>query len=320
MKKGLRLVASTLLLITLTAPAYGWGNVGHMAVAFVAYNRLTPQTRERADALVRRNPRIRLWQRLIPSGTPAEERNRRLFMIAATWADQIKGDGQHRSDGTHNGNVPPNNGTAARNIGYRDRAMHKYWHFKDEPFSPDGTPTQPPPTPNAETQIEAFRRVIASDESDALKSYDMVWLLHLVGDIHQPLHATARFISADTDGDDGGNGVTICNPACNSSLHSFWDGLPGREFEVEPSIEPAIAYGQSLADAPAADADNLNTADWIRESFQAAQDRVYIAPIRVGVGRFPITPLYRDSASEFARARVALAGARLANVLNRELR
>jgi hypothetical protein len=320
MKKSLRLVTSTLLLVTLSAPAHGWGNVGHMAVAHVAYKRLTPQVRERADALVRLNPRFRLWQPLIPRGTSADDRRMMLFMIAATWADQIKGDGRHRSDGTHGGNVPPDDGTAARNIGYRDRAMHKYWHFKDEPFSPDGTPTQPPPSPNAETQIDAFRQVLASDEPDALKSYDLVWLLHLVGDIHQPLHATARFISADADGDDGGNGVKVCNPSCGSSLHSFWDGLPGSAFEVGPSIGPAITYGEGLADAPAAAADNLNTADWIRESFEAAQRDVYKSPIRVGLGPFPITQPYRDSADKVARARVALAGARLANILNRELK
>jgi hypothetical protein len=320
MKKSLRLVASTLLIVTLNAHAYGWGNVGHMAVAFVAYKRLNPRARERADALVRLNPRFHLWRPLIPSGASADDRRMMLFMIAATWADQIKGDGVHRSDGTHGGNRPPNDGTAARNIGYRDRAMHKYWHFKDEPFSPDGTALQHPPAPNAETQIDAFRRVLASDAPDALKSYDMVWLLHLVGDIHQPLHATARFISTQPDGDDGGNGVKICDPACGASLHSFWDGLPGDAFKLKDALAPAIDYGGGLAAAPAAAANNLNTADWIRESFDAARSDVYRGPIRVGKGPFPITAPYRDAAREVARRRVALAGARLANILNQELR
>ncbi len=70
MRKGLRLVAAILLAATLNASAYGWGNVGHMAVAHVAYRRLTPQARERADALVRLNPSFRRWQGLIPRRTP----------------------------------------------------------------------------------------------------------------------------------------------------------------------------------------------------------------------------------------------------------
>ncbi|HEX7956150.1 MAG TPA: S1/P1 nuclease, partial [Pyrinomonadaceae bacterium] len=213
MKKILRLVASTLLVVTLTAPAYGWGNVGHMAVAFVAYRRLRPATRARVDRLVALNPKIDEWRALLPRRTSAADRRMMLFMIAATWADQIKGDARYHSDGTHGGNVPPDDASATRNTGYDDFARHKYWHFVDLPFSPDGTPTQPPPVPNALTQIDAFRAVLASNRPDELKSYDLVWLLHMVGDVHQPLHGTARFISADTDGDDGGNDVKICNPA-----------------------------------------------------------------------------------------------------------
>ena len=47
------------------------------------------------------------------------------------------------------------------------------------------------PTPNAVTQIGVIRKVLASSESDGLKSYDLVWLLHLIGDVRQPLHAAS---------------------------------------------------------------------------------------------------------------------------------
>jgi hypothetical protein len=320
MKKSLRPLASTLLIVVLNVSAYGWGNVGHMAVAFVAYNKLTPQARSRANALVRLNPRFSIWQGMIPAGTSAANRRRMLFMIAATWPDQIKGDHQHRSDGTHGGNRPPNDGTADRNIGYSDRAMHKYWHFVDMPFSQDGTILHDPPVPNAETQIDAFRQVLASNKPNALKSYDLVWLLHLVGDVHQPLHGTARFTHTQPDGDDGGNGVKICNPACGGNLHSFWDDLPGAVFNIADAIQPAITYGQSLPAAPAGDANNLETAAWIVESFDAAKSTVYMTPIGAGTGPFTITSAYRNTARELAKRRVALAGARLANILNNELR
>jgi hypothetical protein len=318
MKKGLRFIAATLLLvITLNATSYGWGNGGHMAVAFVAYQKLTPQTRSRVDALVRLNPRLGIWQGMIPRRTPAAKRRLMLFMIAATWADQIKGDHQHVSDGPDGGNRPPNDGTATRNIGYEDMAMHKYWHFIDRPFSPDGTSLQNPPTPNAQTQIVAFRAVLASpSESDALKSYDLVWLLHLVGDIHQPLHATARFTHDRPNGDDGGNKVTVCFHGCDR-LHAFWDDLFGKS--PDPAL--AINVGQGLPQADASMANNLDEDAWITESFEIARDTAYQnPPIGPTAGRFSISQQYRNRARAIGRQRIALAGARLANILNNELR
>jgi hypothetical protein len=322
MSRRHRLCALTLVLVVaFNVPAYGWGNVGHMAVAFVAYQKLTPQVCKRVDALVRLNPKLDEWQAMIPAGTPAAKRRMMLFMIAATWADQIKGDGEHTADGTHGGNRPPSDGTADRNTGYMDTAMHKYWHFVDRPFSQDGTPLQDPPVPNAETQIDAFRLVLASTtESRELKSYDLVWLLHLVGDVHQPLHATARFTSTQPDGDDGGNGVKLCALPCRDNLHSFWDDLPGSASKVKASIAPAIAYGKSLSAANAASANNLTTATWITESFNAAKSKVYVTPIGSGAGPFTITQAYRTAARKVARQRVALAGARLAKILNNELK
>lgn len=317
MKRYLRLIVPTTFLIcALSVPSYGWGPGGHMAVAFLAYQKLTPTTRSRVDALVRLNPRFNRWQALIPPGTSAAKRRMMLFMIAATWADQIKGDGVHRSDGTHGGNRPPTDGTADRNTGYSDTAMHKYWHFVDLPFTQDGTPLQDPPVPNALTQIDAFRAVLASDSPDALKSYDLVWLLHLVGDVHQPLHATARFGSDQPEGDDGGNGVFVCIPQCGKRLHSFWDGLLGSS----ESPAAAIAIGQDLPPAQFAFANNLNTAAWINESFLAAKLSAYVDPIGLGSGPFTITSGYRNNARAVARLRVALAGERLARILNNELR
>jgi hypothetical protein len=315
-KRRITCVLGLTLILSFSAQVYGWGNGGHMAVAAVAYDRLTPQVRARADALVRLNPRFSIWQGMLPRRTRAADRPKLLFMIAATWADQIKGDG-HVSDGPDGGNRPPTDGTAARNIGYPDTAMHKYWHFIDLPFTQDGSPTTDPPEPNALTQIDAFRAVLSSDNTALLKSYDMVWLLHLVGDVHQPLHCAARFIrgDADGDGDDGGNEVTVCDPACNKKLHSFWDGLLG----TSEDPVPARTLAQGLPAAPARAAGNLRASDWIDEGLDLAKRNVYKRPIEAGSGPFRITEAYRNAARTLARRRVALAGARLANILNSEL-
>ena len=143
-------------------------------------------------------------------------------MRAATWPDIIRTAPGYRAD-------PIDDPGATQNIGYADKLQHRYWHYKDLPFSPDGTPTQPPPEPNAETQIRALRTALASPTtSDDVKSYDMVWLEHLVGDVHQPLHATSRFTAALPAGDRGGNSIAICRAtaaACSKqsakALHSF---------------------------------------------------------------------------------------------------
>jgi hypothetical protein len=145
-----------------------------------------------------------------------------------------------------------------------------------------------------------------------------VWLLHIIGDIHQPLHAAARITKDDLNGDDGGNGVTItCSPQpCTTKLHSVWDGLLGPQFDVGS----AMATATSL---PAADGSRVSILDetaWVKESHELAKTVVYGAPIGPGLGPFTLTFEYNDKARALGRAQVALAGARLAAVLNRDLK
>jgi S1/P1 nuclease len=316
MKSTIRFIAATLFLTCVFAtPSFAWSDTGHMAVAFVAYRNLNPVVRNRVDFLITLNPRFNIWRTMIPRNTPAGTRRAMLFMIAATWPDQIKGDGEHVSDGPDGGNTPPSDGTADNNIGYTDRAMHKYWHFIDLPFSTDGTPTVNPVAPNALTQIAVFRSVLASTSPDALKSYDLVWLMHVVGDVHQPLHCAARFNQGTPRGDEGGNLVEVCSPQCGR-LHAFWDGILGT------SNNPNVAMQVALRLAPAHPrlAANLNVSDWILDGLRVARLDVYRPPVGPGAGPFNLTPQYRNAARQIAQQRVALAGARLARILNTELR
>src|SRR5262249_9322876 len=156
----------------------------------------------------------------IPQGTNANLRPMMYFMIAATWPDQIKSEKGYAND-------PSTGPDAAENNGYTDHLQHRFWHFVDTPFSQDGSTLPAIPTPNAETQIAAVRAVLASGDPDAKKSYDLMWLLHLVGDVHQPLHAATRVSATDPQGDRGGNNVTLCKKPCKDELHGFWDDLPG---------------------------------------------------------------------------------------------
>jgi hypothetical protein len=300
--------------------ALAWNSIGHMTVAYVAYQQLTPAQKARVSALLALNPYYKTkWltyiQKYTPNATP-EDQQMYIFMMAATWPDEIKAMGSGYRD---DGDIPPHSPEATANIGYTDTVMHKYWHFVDTPFSTDGTPLPALPTPNAETEITALRAALASDESDALKSYDLVWLLHLTGDIHQPLHCATRITATAKRGDGGGNSVKI--DVAPNDLHGYWDGLLGvgdtQNFTV------ALKAGQLLTPAdPTASAD-LNDADWANESFALAQSKVYEnPPIGAGLGPFTIgsNPNYQAESTKIAQQRVALAGARLANVLNAELK
>lgn len=174
----------------------------------------------------------------------------------------------------------------------------------------------PPISPNALTQVQLFTATLGSDASDDLKSYDLVWLLHLVGDLHQPLHATARF-SQPLGDNRGGNDETV-QPLQGQPvrLHLYWDSLLGDA--ATPSASIAAAQGLPAADADAAAVSN--PAQWIIESFAIAQNDVYTDLIGLGAGPFPLTQAYEDQALIIARERAALAGARLAKLINAALK
>jgi hypothetical protein len=311
---GVGLIAA-MLVLSQAVPAYGWNNRGHMMVAGVAYLKLTQHAKDRVDTLLQLNPDHNNWLALIPAGTNDQDKRMMVFMIAATWPDRIKSNLDYHDDGPSGGNRPPDDGTANNNVGYTDFARHKYWHFVDLPFSLDGTTLPPVPVPNAQTRITDFRAVLASDSPDLLKSYDLSWLLHLVGDIHQPLHCTTRVSHAKPDGDSGGNGVKLSGTPNN--LHSFWDDVLG----TSNSVKSAKTAAEALAAAPAAAANDLDVQHWVDESFKAAKTTAYKnPPIKQGSGASTPTVAYKKTAGGLAQKRIALAGGRLAKILNAELK
>ncbi|WP_244613232.1 S1/P1 nuclease [Methylosinus sp. Ce-a6] len=233
------------------------------------------------------------------------------FVHAATWADDIK-----RSNNYQRRSIAQDGASATANTGYSDHLVHDYWHYVDLPFSSDGTPGETPQAPNALTQIEAFQQALASNSaSDDVKSYDLVWLLHLVGDVHQPLHATSRFSRGMPKGDQGGNKETVCLAfTCGAKLHAYWDGLLGDR--GGPSDAEALAATLPSPDATAAIEDPVA---WVRESEKLAERFVYVGPIGDGAGPFALTDAYQAEAKRIAERQVALAGARLAGSINAAL-
>ncbi|MDI1290719.1 MAG: S1/P1 nuclease [bacterium] len=303
-------VAASLALSAAASPALAWNGRGHMVVAAVAWDQMTPTARAKAGELLKLNPQYETWT----ASTPEAEKGHIAFLRAATWPDFIRTAPGYRDDKI----TAPE---ATQEVGYaRDKLRHTYWHYKDLPFSPDGTPVQQPPEPNAETQIRAFTTTLASTSaSDDVKAYDLAWVLHLVGDVHQPLHATSRYTADLRNGDRGGNEVLVCRATATSCveakakpLHTFWDHALGESNRTDS----AIAKAQAMAKAPAVKAAISDPTAWLNESLLIAKSSVYATPIKTSRGPFTLTKAYEVKAGSFAEQRVALAGARLARLLN----
>jgi hypothetical protein len=316
-------VAAIVIAVSLAPPAAAWDSFGHMVVASVAYRKLDSKTRARVDALLALNPyfsNAMEWPAQIPSTVPAASRSRYIFMLAATWPDQIKSDGAYHNDGSGNGDVP-DGPAAGQNTGYDDFNRHKYWHFVDTPFSQDGTDVSflTIPVPDAKTQIDTFRAVLNSDSADPLKSYDLVWLLHLVGDVHQPLHASTRVSMAFPKGDLGGNEVTFCTATstkCESELHAFWDNILGTG-----KIDSADKFAATIKPPRVTKKDIADTQAWVDKSFQLARTAVYVnPPLDTGSPPFRATTDYTAASKALATKQVGLAGARLALIIKDELK
>jgi len=294
-----------------------WFDGGHMTVAYIAYQNLTPQTRARVDGLLQLNPLYPIWTK----GVSKKQKGLVAFLRAATWPDCIKQKTCSPGYSSDGGDTPTGAPTDAQNIGYSDKLMHKYWHYIDIPYSA-GAPGKPPNIPNAQTEITLLSTAIGTDESDDIKSYDVVWLEHLVGDVHQPLHATSRFTVNHPDGDAGGNFIAFCEKPCSDELHAYWDGLLGDK----PTNSQVTKTGKKLLKGgKPPGADSIAPEAWIAESFDLAKTAVYVAPISddnnpsVKISPRP-DAAYDANAMKVADARVTLAGYRLAALLNANLK
>lgn len=300
-------VALLLSFSVLVSPAFGWNAAGHRIIALIAYEQLTPQTRARVDALLKMHPDYALFAR----GTPADPalRARDVFLAAAVWPDTIKGDRRFwddtRADAQPTALLP----------GFPDMKRHTNWHYYDTPYAPDGAKTTKQPPPSALSELPRLLREIGQ-EPDAMAAYDLPWIEHVTGDVHQPLHCVGRFLKSDPISDQGGNLVFI---APRGNLHSLWDDAAGND-TGDAYVEKYAA--EAIAATPAPKNIEKNPKKWIAEGAKLAETSVYTFGLRNGTREHPIQlPAgYVDNAHRVAKVQVAVAGYRLAAVLNSRLK
>lgn len=290
-----------ILALACTGEAAAWNGRGHMMVATIAWDHMSPAARAKATDLIKLNPHYAEWT----DGVAAADRDLYAFVQAATWADEIRGEAGY-TNGPADASPP--------SVGYADRYRHSEWHYKDLAFSPDGTPIKDAPGSNAVTHIARLSAELRmTGAAPEVRSYALVWLLHLVGDVHQPLHATARYTADLPGGDRGGNEVRVCPTSCDSkprSLHSFWDGIMG------PNGEPRRAINRARR-ITAPDHVAQGDADlWLQESLALAKSTAYAPPVGVGAGPYLLSEDYKSRAGAAAEPRIAEAGVRLAAMLD----
>jgi S1/P1 nuclease len=163
----------------------------------------------------------------------------------------------------------------------------------------------------------------SSDALDMLRSYDLTWIIHLVGDLHQPLHAIDRYSApiSSAGGDRGGN-LEMVIPASGETLalHAYWDRIFGGYSSVFGAIYDADHGGVASITSDAAKAQILDPETWAQESFELAKTYTYSEPVRTDKQAVELTRDYETRARDIARQQAALAAARLANLLTEVLR
>jgi hypothetical protein len=300
-------IAAWVAILYLASPAEAWDGAGHRIIAAIAYDKLTAGTRARVDALIRAHPDYAAFT----NGAPADAagRARAAFIAAAVWADNIKGDRRFYDDTKADAQPTPTF------PGYPDMKRHVNWHYYDKPYTPDGAPAIKKNQPSALSELPRLLKEIGRAAPE-LAAYDLPWIVHITGDLGQPLHCVSRMLKSMPSGDDGGNLVFV-TPARN--LHSLWDDSPGRDMSDAYVTKYAT---ETMAEYPAPPKNETNPKKWIEEGYRVAVTQVYTFGLETGSREHPI-PLpesYVENAKRVARAQIAMSGYRLAAVLNDRLK
>jgi len=266
----------TMLCLSLANQACAWSGTGHKIVAAIAYEHLTPKAKAHVNALIINQPY-------------AQDDN---FISASTWADEIKGRHIKIFNSWH----------------YVNRAI-KHYH------SPKRGKYRRLPKPAYYNITRAFAQaeqvLLNPKSSDAEKAFFLRFYIHLIGDMHQPLHMASLVSERFPRGDRGGNAYPIRYHGINN-LHKLWDqgvGLFAAQRRNVSALQRLAtkAYPQNTLQSQI----RLNAEQWADESYVLARDYAYQTP----PGRHP-TKGYIVVNQKVIQRQLALAGYRLAYRLN----
>ncbi|MFI4957182.1 MAG: S1/P1 nuclease [Gammaproteobacteria bacterium] len=275
-----------LVLLCYINTAQAWFSTPHMLVAEIAYQHLDADVRQRADQL------IAMHADKYPKSAD--------FVTASLWADDIKS-------------------TDSR---------YSAWHYVSLTFE---QPTDPMPTlanfpvDNHVSWAIEHDKAILSDpkQSDEEKAYALRRLIHWVGDIHEPEHATTHTASQYPKGNDyGGTHYLLSAESAMPNLHYLWDSGVGlwvadkmRPLSENDKIAIQEEAAVLLKQAPIS-LGSMNPYHWAIDSHQLG--RHYAHGFGLTYKGTPSEQYVREGQT-VSRDQVTLAGLRLAAILNEVL-
>ena len=299
------LLAISIALLT-PPPALAWNFAGHRLVACIAWDQLPAASREKVSQLLRGHPDYTRWTR--KAGKDAQERA--AFIEASTWADLIRYDPRFHDTGDEATPLLP---------GFPDMDNHRDWHYVNRPLAgyPAAKSGDGNGTGQLDSQLETLAATLssrdASQRAAMRRSYALPWLLHLVADAHQPFHV----IDADAAWEAPDGDLRLLDPPTRrkrpSSLHAFWDDLPGPSGLAGKKLDSTCRALTAMYPPPSPS----SSAQWIDESWRIAQTDGF--PVDYSRRR-KISKVFFDNAKEITNQRLVAAGYRLADLLRRSVR
>lgn len=298
-----------LILAIMPQGVSAWTRQGHMVTAQIAYDQLViddPAVIDAAAAILEHHPDRGAFGVAIGRAT-GRERARRLLLECSRWPDD------------------------ARETAYD----HPHWHAVVRPVVSQEAP--PPNIPASDRPlfeaVEAFelnfRTLKSAQASLPERAVAMCWVLHVAGDIHQPLHAAQFFSTQFPAGDYLGQNQYVKDPQTGEvvSLHRYWDDVVNKSDEQPVVIERARAL---IAKFPRSGLVELarptRSSDfdlWARsESYPIAVQYAYHNGQTFGrtpQEAPPLTDDYVRTSRNIAERRAAIAGYRMADLLREAL-
>ena len=307
-RNNLRFLWILAVLVCLSAPALAWDETGHKITAYIAWQRMTPDVRQKVISILTSAPEDSdIATYLTYSSQSEETKNRQFFMTLATWPDIIR----------DNKRFP----VRFKNYAHGDwHYADTFWQVKDgkvvfvEGMEAGGLAMQ---------KLVDFDKMIRGTATDADKAVAIAWLEHLIGDIHQPLHASGKVTDKYPKGDQGGNLFWLTpkgTPADKQEkLHHYWDSIigiyiPNKDLCDADYLDPIAKDIIKLYPYDKLK-DKINPAKydiWAKESLDLATTEVYkdLEPDQMPSDK------YKKHAFEIAQERLALAGYRMGDLFN----
>lgn len=203
----------------------------------------------------------------------------------------------------------------------------KPWHFADIPLNSTSYDAARDCDNNdcVVFRIEDLKKTLADTTAKtADRVFALKMLVHLVGDVHQPLHAAERD-NRDGDSDHGGNKVPVHfldRREGRLNLHHVWDDeILGENMQGADPEDYGATLNDKITDTNRRDWLSVDSAEaWANESHKEAQDHAYagVPPIEMIDPRdpFDLDQAYVDQARPVVNRQLSKAGVRLAKLLN----